>query len=402
VALYVALMMYFAMMVTVVFANRTLIFEQKSSANQYRATVALEAAEGGLEWGLAMLNKAENIDASCATSTEPTDTQFRDRYLTTDPTTGALTVNAGAVHAACVGTQTGTGWSCSCPVAGTAPSPTVPTVTTGTLPSFAIAMMNSPTTGTVRLVSYGCTSAITDATCTGDAAATVSIAIGSIAGLKTPPGAPLTARGAVNVGNAALGVTNGDPSSNGITINAGFGIDGDNIRITTVPGTPPKSTLVGNDSSLRNTTEDQMFAMFFGMDKATYKNLPSVTQLTCPCDQDDIEAAYDSGERQLWLNGNLSINANDQFGTQTDPLIMIVDGNVELRGTIQIFGVIYSTGITWDNTGGGGALLRGAAISEGSYQGNGTPDYFYDPVVLGWLKYAVGSFARIPGSWRDF
>ena len=73
-----------------------------------------------------------------------------------------------------------------------------------------------------------------------------------------------------------------------------------------------------------------------------------------------------------------------------------------MRGTLRVFGVIYSTAITWDNTGGGAALLQGAAISEGNFTGNGTPDFYYDPNVLTKLRVDQGSFVRVPGSWRDF
>lgn len=401
-SLVVVVVLMAVMVVAAVFTNRSLIVEQKTSANQYRHTLALEAAEAGLEWATAMLNKAQKIDASCLNSSATGALRFRQKYLSTDADTGAMTPNAGTVHAACVASQTGTGWACSCPAAGNAPAPGAAAPASGFQPSFAVALVASPTSGTVRLVSYGCTRPITDDTCTGDAAATVSVTLGAISGLATPPAAPLTARGTVSIGNAALGVVNGDPTTNGITINAGMGINAANARITTVPGTPPKSTLVGNDASLRDTTEDQMFATFFGMSKDAYQNLPSVTKLTCPCTETTVRNAYDSGARQLWLEGNLAMNANLTIGSVDDPVLLVTNGNIEMRGDLEVFGLLYSTAITWDNTGGGSALLRGAAISEGNYTGNGTPDYYYDPNVLKKLRLETGSFSRVPGSWRDF
>jgi hypothetical protein len=85
-----------------------------------------------------------------------------------------------------------------------------------------------------------------------------------------------------------------------------------------------------------------------------------------------------------------------------DPFILIVNGTIEMRGDIAMYGVAYSTAMTWNNTGGGNALLVGAAISEGNYTGNGTPDYFYDPRVMNNLTDIPGRFVRVPGSWRDF
>jgi hypothetical protein len=405
-SLVVVVILMAVMVVAIAFTNRSLVVETKTSANQYRYTLAMQAAEAGLEWATAMLNKPETINTSCQTSTAAGAARFRKKYLEIDADTGAVTLLPAAaatpVHAACTANQTGPGWTCNCPAAGTAPNPGAAVPASGFQPSFAVTFETSPTTGTIRLVSYGCTSPITSSTCDGDAAATVTVSLGAVSGLSTPPAAPLTARGTVSIGNAALGVINGDPTTNGITINAGMGINASNVRITTVPGTPPASTLVGNDASLRETTEDQMFATFFGMSKDAYKNLPSVTKLACPCTETTIRDAYNTGARQLWLEGNLTMNANLTIGSVDEPVLLVTNGNIEMRGDLEVFGLMYSTAITWDNTGGGSALLRGAAISEGNYEGNGTPDYYYDPNVLKKLRFEASSYSRIPGSWRDF
>jgi hypothetical protein len=406
VALYIAIVMAIIMLATVVFSNRTLVFEQKTSANQYRATIALEAAEAGLEWGTAMLDKFDKIDASCATSTVTTDTSFRQRYLTIDPATGALTPKAGTIHAACVGTQTGTGWSCSCPVPGTAPNPTVPTVTSGVLPSFAIALVASPTVRTVQLMSYGCTSAITSTTCGGDAAASVGIALGPIHnGLSAPPGAPLTVKGSVDVGDAAIKVVNGDPAVNGITVDAGGDLIAPKLQVLTVPGTPPWTSVVSNDAALSNATTDQMFVSFFGMPKDVYKNLPSVVRLPCPCSTSDIVNAYQSGARQLWLNGNLTlgtVGGTTDVGSATDPLIIVVDGTVDPGGNSVIYGLVYSTGNWVGSPGSGNVLIKGAAVTEGNYLGRGAPVFYYEASVLGLLRSMPPLLIRVPGSWHDF
>ena len=394
----VVVVIFVAMALGMMFTNRNMVMEQRTSANQHRATVAMEAAEAGLEWATAMLNKPEKVSSACTTSAVAADLRFKSKYLTTDLSTGLITPSAGTVHAACI--SGASGWTCSCPAPGTAPS--VSGSGTAMQPAFAVVLQSSGTAGTLRITSYGCTSAITGTICMGDGAATVSVALGGVSGLATPPAAPLTARGRVSVGNAALGVQNGDTTSNGITINAGMDIDAPNVRLTTVPGSPPMGSLVGNDATLRNTTEDQMFATFFGMTKDSYKTLPSVRRITCPCTETTVTAAYAEGVRQFWFDGNLDMNSNTTIGSATDPVLLVVDGAVTLRGTLRVFGVIYSTAITWDNTGGGAALLQGAAISEGNFTGNGTPDFYYDPNVLTKLRVDQGSFVRVPGSWRDF
>ena len=48
-ALVITVLLFFTMLLASVYLNRNLVFEQRSSANQYRATQAFEAAEAGLE-----------------------------------------------------------------------------------------------------------------------------------------------------------------------------------------------------------------------------------------------------------------------------------------------------------------------------------------------------------------
>jgi Tfp pilus assembly protein PilX len=400
-ALVAVVLLYAAMAFIVVFTNRNLIFEQKMSANQYRSTMAMEAAEAGLEWATTMLNKPGRVGTNCRDGAS-TDATFRNKYLTFNSTSKTWTVSApSAVIAACTTSQSGTEWSCNCPTAGTAPSVTAPAVG-GYKPSFAVAFVTNSTTRSVDLVSYGCTSPITSSVCSGDGAATVRVTMANVSALATAPGAPLTARGSVSIGNAALGVQNGDPSTAGVTVNAGMGIDASNLRITSTPGTPPLTTLVGNDDSLRNSSEEQMFQTFFGQPKDTWRDSVADVRITCPCTETTIENALANNYRKLWLDGNLVTNSNSTLGSVNDPFILIVNGTIEMRGDIAMYGVAYSTAMTWNNTGGGNALLVGAAISEGNYTGNGTPDYFYDPRVMNNLTDIPGRFVRVPGSWRDF
>ena len=63
------MMLFFVISLVAAYASRNLIFEQKTSANQYRATQAFEAAEAGLEWAAAMLNGGR-VDATCAASVD--------------------------------------------------------------------------------------------------------------------------------------------------------------------------------------------------------------------------------------------------------------------------------------------------------------------------------------------
>lgn len=411
-ALVVTMLLFFAMVLTAVFVNRNLVFEQRISANQYRSTQAFEAAEAGLEWALAQLNSAAPIGDDCLpTASTPVASSFRTRHLDTDATTAVITPltwsNAGSpmpLQPSCV--RGATGWLCHCPAQGM-PVLTPPTGS-APAPAFVLQFLPGPKAGTVRVVSTGCTRlAKPCAPASGinaDAVARVQVDLGLLAGLRVLPVAPLTARGAVNAGVAALGLHNSDPAT-GIAVHAGGSISAAQTRFTPPAGSSLGSSLVSGDSALAGLSADRFFASYFGLDKASWRDQPAVMQVDChsPCGA-ALQAAVAAapGRAMVWVDGDLALAGPLTLGSVQAPVLIVVNGSVRLSGALFMNGLLYANALSWTSTNGPGAVLRGAAITEGDYQGDATADLYYDTQVLAALKSAYGSFARVSGSWRDF
>jgi Tfp pilus assembly protein PilX len=402
-----ALLLFLAMGIVVAFTNRNLIFEQRTSANQYRYTKAFEMAEAGMEWANVMLNDGRLISTSCAAdATGPSS--FRDRYLTVNSSTTAITVNGAPPKAVC--TVSGTSYTCSC--ADTGSTAIASSANSGG--AFMVTFAATGTNGLLRVEVTGCTSAEgvchPSASGTPDSTAKITTLMGVLPALGTVPGAAITAKGDVtwSGSGAALGVVNDNPKYNGITINAGGTIDEDKARITTIPGSSPASSIIENDSALSSITPDQMFYAFLGMTKTQFKALAqqSGAVVTCPSNcTSTLENAVNSlgqTSRFIWVDNDMDINGNIAFGTTDYPVVIVVNGNIHLNGTMDVIGLVYAASATWDNTGGGSAFLRGAAVSEGDFTGNGTPDFYFDADVLEKLKRRPGAFVRLPGSWKDY
>lgn len=408
------------------FANRGVLFERKTAANQYRSTKAIEAADAGLEWALANLNSFRRITAGCATTTASGSRTFRDRYLDPDGD-GSFASRAGvampasmepfaATAALC--TRSGTGWSCSCPAEGAQPVAAACTDPQG-CPTFRVSFSSvrldddpanpqmDPTL--VRVTSMGCTDArqpcVPGAADAADGTAEVNQVFKLASALATLPAAAITAKGYVDFGSNAITATNTDPGTNGVTINAGLDITGfiNDSTIDTLPGTPVGASLIGNDTSLATLSDDQMFRTFFGTSKEQFRDSPSTTIVTCSgvCNTTLLNA-IDGGARTIWVEGDMVLNANNVFGSLARPVMLVVNGNIEVRGNITFYGVLYCQDSTWDNTGGGNAQIFGAAISEGNFTATGTPDPTYDPRVLQNLRQTTGQYAKVPGGWRDY
>lgn len=409
-ALVVVLIMLFAMVLVAGFANRNLVFEQRSSANQYRSTQAFEAAEAGVEWALAQLNTNQRIGADCLPSTDPAADSFRARYLSAAPKTGVLTpktwTDAGAANvlqASCV--RDGSGWACSCPGQGL---PNLP-APTGSTPAAAFTVQFAPVAkpGAVRVVANGCTSlagaCLAGSPTRADAGAKIEAAFGVVAGLRTLPAATLTTRAGFDAGNATIGLHNPDPAT-GIAIDAGGTITATRARLTPPAGAPKTGLLVANDSALPALPADRFFASYFGVDKAAWQAQPAVTRVQCSVDcaavlGGAVAAAGDAALIQV--DGDLTLAGPVTLGSAQRPVAIVVSGAARLDGAIALHGLLYAASVDWNNTA-GDAFVRGAVLSEARYQGNGAPELFYDPLVLATLKHASGSFARVPGSWRDF
>ena len=70
---------------------------------------------------------------------------------------------------------------------------------------------------------------------------------------------------------------------------------------------------------------------------------------------------------------------------------------------MALHGVVVAGALDWrDAAANSGALIRGAALIEGDYQGDAAADFVHDATLLARLQRETGSFARVNGSWKDF
>lgn len=408
-ALVVTTLLFFVMALVALFVNRNLVFEQRASANQYRATQAFEAAEAGAEWALAQLDNPQRIGPDCLPSDDSTATSFRVRFLRHDAAGFApVTWNSGGVATAlqpsCV--RSGSGWSCSCPVQG-APSLAEP-AGDGPFPAFTLRFASGDKPGSVRVRATGCTrlagACAPASTSNVDAVAQVDVTLALLPALRTPPAAALTARGSVAADGATLGAHNTDPAS-GLAIHSGAGLAANQARLTLPAGAPLASGLVDNDTGLSSQSPEQLFASIFGLDKARWKNQSSVQRVTCASDCAAVLSAAIAAtdtSALLWVDGDLTLDGPVTLGSAERPVLMVVAGDARLRGAVGMHGLLYAATLHWDDATAPGAALQGAAISEGDYTGNAGADFIRDAGVLATLAGHSGSFVRVNGGWRDF
>ena len=431
--LIVVMILFFVMSLVAAYTNRSLIFEQRTSANQYRSTQSLEVADAGMEWVVSQLNFSR-IDSACEKSSSTSDTSFRRRYLTIDANTGNVTPVAnpagGDLTALCVWTNTA--WNCNCPTTGL---PAVATPTTpGPKPAFRVRFRaisdpapipSQPSAIWVDVV--GCTRLGLGASdeClsfSGQGAlnegrtvvsAMVSLA-GNAAGL---PLAAVTARGAVNLGTSALSAYNTVTGGSGIALQSGGSIAGTAMVLRGAPGTPAAAASIDSDPALvltaatPYTTADRMFATVFKARPSAFQNQQGIIELTCPlsgCSAATVRTAISLNPgRPLWLTGPLIVDSAGDIGSAAEPVLMVVNGDLQHTASgATIFGLVYvrmaGAATAWNVSGSG--QITGAVVTDGGLTSTVStgPTVIYDSDVLRLTRFNVGSFVRVPGSWRDF
>lgn len=403
-------------------ANRGLVMEQRSSANQLRATQAFEAAEAGIAWAQAMLNRAGRVDARCEPSTAAADTAFVDRVLAWQARTApevsrhrAITwTEAGQVRpqqVACWAAGNGAGaWTCHCPRQA---APTWPAAADrDARPAFVLTFTDGPLPGTVWLQSTGCSDAgqacrppaaagaVAEAD-TGEARAELSVLLGLVPALLRAPAAPLTTRQTIDAGAASLGLHNAHPQSGGLLAHAGGAIQASSARLHTVAGEPGALALAAQDAALAAQSPDGLFTTYLGLDRSRWRQQAGVRSIACagPCDA-ALDQAEADGHTLLHVPGALLLQGPHTLGSAQRPVLLVVDGEARFEGGVHIHGVVYAQRVHW-HTGAGPGWLRGAVLSEGDYTGNGVPDLVWDAAVLDMLRTRWGSWVPVPGSWTD-
>lgn len=298
------------------------VMQQKSASNQYQAAQSFEAAEGGLEFGIAYLN------ANAAT-------------VTANPSGGYI--NYGSSDA------------------------NVTNVTLTNNSKFSVVYTN-PTQNNYRLIQITSTGVSSDGTSTRIVRQLVYKS-GSLPGTLTSRRS-FTASGNVNI--------SGDPYA--VYLGSSMTLSGNNNI----------SSSKVNDTEIYNMTSDQLFQSLMGTTKATMQS-----QSTYYANTTGVPWSSLSGN--VWINSSVVLSGKYTIGTSANPVLLMVKGNFIASGKITVNGLLYVMGST---TGSGSFNLNGGLVSDnavtmsGSTLSNNTS--ILNKVLTG------GSFAKIPGSWKDF
>jgi len=422
-ALTVVMVLFFVMALVAAYTSRNLIFEQRISANTYRAARALAAADAGVDWTLAMLNSGR-VDLNCQPSLDPADIDFRSRYLSSNSPAEAV-VNGGyevitwgaapgtRLYPACIN-RNGV-LTCVCPTVAT-PAPAMAVPADGIGSSFRVSFWlpgNASRPGAMEFAARGCASPGTGNTAcfapsnaampAVDSMTSALTTVGLLRALPVVPKATLTAGTVVDATAGDLRVGNSDATS-GLTVHAGGAITAPVGQFEGPAGSGSDGRLASDASlaTLAAAANEGWFRAMFGMDPATYQRQPAVVRVNCAagCTLADLANVLAGHPRNpIWVEGDLNLATAGVMGSAVDPLLLIVNGNLTVAADLQITGFVHANAITWA-PGAETARLRGAMAAASRFTATTIATLSYDKAVLDIIRLRYGSFVRAPGSWN--
>lgn len=158
---------------------------------------------------------------------------------------------------------------------------------------------------------------------------------------------------------------------------------------------------IDKDPRLGTLNGDDFFNNFFFDDRATIQSMATYTSLA------DVNGTGNGGI--VWVNGNASMNGGT-YGSPNQPVIIIINGNFSVQGNPVIYGMLYVTG---QMNAAGTPTVYGSVVVEGDPSmvpsgalpvvGNGTVNLVYTPYTLDQAANPIaGTTSLVAGSWRDW
>jgi len=240
---------------------------------------------------------------------------------------------------------------------------------------------------------------------------------------NTPP-APLIARGSLSLDtNVAVTNTSGNlpPAAwagGAIAVGAAV-IDVDSNDDTSIGGyyqnEAPLAGLTLGNLAVDPVEPNLFFENFFSESFVNLKNRANTVNCGGGCTQAALAglvnvAGVPTGNGIIWIDAEnagvystLTLGGAINLGTEASPVILIVDGNLNMTDVgVDIFGVVYTTqdlGVA--NTAGN---VDGAIITEGDINitAASSINVTYNSNVMSNIGANFARFTRVAGSWRDF
>ena len=412
-ALFVTVMLCFAMVLAVAVAHRNVVVEEQRSANELRAASAFEAAEAGLDWALARINDPSRIGADCLPSADAAAVSFRERLVRIDVPSGDLAprtwMDGGTpvpLQAACV--RGADGWTCRCPASG---RPVLPaSVGSAMAPAFVVELAAVDTTrrrsrAGDRLHAQRCRRDLRGERrrgrrSDGPARSRVGDAAGASrrAGRRADrPGRCRRRRRLARCSQRRRRERRARGSRRRPHRRQRRFASARRRALRSVhrsPATTPRCARCPATASSRAPSAWDT--------QRGRRNPPRAGSTARPTAPAALGAAIDAGQRLLVIEGDATITGPAAFGSADDPIVLVATGALRLSGDRRAARRRPRRLAGMERHDAGPRVRPRARSSPAPTAATAPSICIRDAAVLARLAIGSGSFVRVNGSWKDF
>jgi len=339
----------------VVFAAKYSLTQSRIVSNVYRNQQAFEAAQAGLEYGIAYL------DSNSSTILANTSGGFLVPY--SDATTHNVALSNSA--------------------------------------KYSIAYTN-PVANNFQLILITSTGTSDDGTSTR----VVSQLVQFGSSLESPSTYVMVSKGKIALSGTTT-VTNVQTNN---TLEAGSSVSGSgSFKTVTGNGTSSTSGNFGSDitqnvTSLANTANGDLFSTYFGQTEAQY--ISKAAHSYSSSGTNYATTLNGMAGTTIYINsgsGSANFSGSATIGTAANPVVIVIDGNLNISGSLTLYGFLFVNGASTATTNFSGTInVTGGIATTDNISASGTLNLTYNSAVLGNVQSATGYYARVPGSWKDF
>lgn len=228
--------------------------------------------------------------------------------------------------------------------------------------------------------------------------------------LSSPSTSSLVTKGQVNMsGNAT--VTNTFTNQ---TIQAAEDVNiGGSSQTITSSGVSSTSSIIRSDvqrnvSSLQSLSNNDFFATYFGTNNISGVKGQMVNYFNNSSNTNYSTTLNNMSGTSIWIDqtsgSTATINGTTTIGTASNPVLLVVNGNLSLSGNITIYGYVFVFGSNNIDSITGNVQIIGGMATAGDLRMSGNIGLTYNPTVLTSLETNTNLtyYAKIPGSWKDF
>lgn len=222
--------------------------------------------------------------------------------------------------------------------------------------------------------------------------------------LSTPPSIPVESKGSISMGGNAS-VTNLEGNT-AIGSASTISLSGSSTTLTQ-SGLGNPASIQQNNSTLQNLSLDDFFVRYFGSSKDDIKS--KVAHYYSNTNNTNYSGTINGMTgTSIWIdqlsNSTASLSGGTVIGSATHPVLLIINGNFAVSGNVLIYGFVFIMGTTGITNLTGNTQIIGALVTTDTLNMTGSISIAYDSTVLQNLRNedSLSFYAKVPGSWKDF